>query len=243
MISSARRSKRQPAPVERSRFDTVPDPMIVPAGSGRVRAACSIRRGKLNFMSLPPFGLPSSSPLTHAWQSRCSLRPSQASPSSSGVTTTGDIDEGGFAWKKPKPLASSGPIRVRRLTSFISAISRMCWLALSRSTAIGTSPVITAISISRSMPWSSLTATTSSQGPRIGSEQPWYISGSFFHQSGSSCLRDLRISSAWIRKLEASANWWARGSGAISCAVSRSKSRVDWRALASLQSCSSWGAQ
>ena len=114
--------------------------------------------------------------------------------------------------------------------------------ALSRSVPIGTSPVTTAISASRSMPRSSA-ATMSSRAPRKGSEQPWYIIGSLFHQEGSSCLRDFQISSAWIRKLEASANWCARGSGAISCAGSRSKARGALPAFNSLYSCSSCGAQ
>jgi hypothetical protein len=43
---------------------------------------------------------------------------------------------------------------------------------------MGTSPVTTAISASKSMPKASLGTTTGSQGPMKSSLPPWYISGS-----------------------------------------------------------------
>ena len=56
--SIPRRSAMQPEPTSRKfSFDTVPDPMIVPARSRRVRAACSMRRGKPKPMT-PACGLP-----------------------------------------------------------------------------------------------------------------------------------------------------------------------------------------
>ena len=44
-------------------------------------------------------------------------------PSSSGVTATGEKAEDGFDWKKPKPLASSAGIRLRKDTSLASTTS------------------------------------------------------------------------------------------------------------------------
>jgi hypothetical protein len=59
-------------------------------------------------------------------------------------------------WKKPKPLASSAGIRLRRLTSLASISRRMPSSACSGVAPIGTSPVTTAISASKSMPKASL---------------------------------------------------------------------------------------
>ena len=171
-ISSARRSNRQPAPFLRSRFDIVPEPTIAPAASGRVFAACATRRAKSNCMSVPASGSPSSSPFTQARTGPRARRPSQASPSSSGVTATGAKEEGGLEWKKPKPLARSEGTSERRLTSFSSTSRRICSPAFSLSTPIGTSPVMTPSSISRSMPCASSDTTMPSQGPSSGSEQP-----------------------------------------------------------------------
>src|SRR5260221_162644 len=55
IISMARRSAMHAEPVLRSLFDTVPEPMRVPARSRRVTAACSISWKKLKCIS-PPFG-------------------------------------------------------------------------------------------------------------------------------------------------------------------------------------------
>src|SRR3989304_2728292 len=44
IASSMRFSTRHAEPARLSLFDTVPEPMMVPAESGRVRAACAIRR-------------------------------------------------------------------------------------------------------------------------------------------------------------------------------------------------------
>ena len=55
---------------------------------------------------------------------------------------------------------------------------RMPSSACSGVAPIFTSPVMTAISASKSMPMASLGTTTSSQGPMKSSLPPWYISGS-----------------------------------------------------------------
>ncbi|MNF11940.1 hypothetical protein D3C80_2132870 [compost metagenome] len=55
---------------------------------------------------------------------------------------------------------------------------RMPSSAWSAVVPIFTSPVMTAISASKSMPMASLGTTTSSQGPMKSSLPPWYISGS-----------------------------------------------------------------
>ena len=94
--------------------------------SGRVLAACAIRVGKSKVMSTPACGLPNSAPLSVLSSGRLTLPPSQAAPSSSGVTATGEKAEDGLAWKKPKPLPSSPGIRLRRLTSLTSMKSLMC---------------------------------------------------------------------------------------------------------------------
>jgi len=51
---------------------------------------------------------------------RQTLSSTSASPSSSGVTATGENALEGLPWKKPKPLASSPGISLRRLTSLTS---------------------------------------------------------------------------------------------------------------------------
>ena len=109
---------------------------------------------------------------------RCTRPPCQASPSSSGVTATGLKAVAGLLWKKPKPLASSAGIRLRRLQSLASITSRTPSSACSGVAPMGTSPVTTATSASKSMPQSSLAKRASSRGPRKSSLPPWYISGS-----------------------------------------------------------------
>ena len=99
--------------------------MIVPAASGRVLAAWAISVGKSKVMSTPALARPNGLPLRSTLSGRCSLPPSQASPSSSGVTATGEKAEDGFDWKKPKPLASSAAIRPRSDTSLTSMTRRI----------------------------------------------------------------------------------------------------------------------
>ena len=53
-------------------------------------------------------------PFSWTFSAPCSLPSFQPSPSASGVTATGDKAEAGLDWKKPKPLASSAGIRLRR---------------------------------------------------------------------------------------------------------------------------------
>ena len=81
--------------------------------AGRSRTACP----------RPPPGAPNHSPLMCVNNGRCTLLPRQASPSSSGVTNTGDSAERGLDCRKPKPLASSAGIRLRSDTSLTSPIS------------------------------------------------------------------------------------------------------------------------
>ena len=56
---------------------------------------------------------------------RCSRPPSQAAPSSSGVTQTGEKAGPGLPCRKPKPLASSCGMRKRKDTSLTSKRSAM----------------------------------------------------------------------------------------------------------------------
>src|SRR5260221_282430 len=97
IVSIMRRSARQDEAALGSRFDTVPEPMMLPASSSRVRAAWAIKVGKSKFMSVPAFGLPSSVPLRWLISGRWTVRPSQAAPRSSGVTATGEKAVAGFA--------------------------------------------------------------------------------------------------------------------------------------------------
>jgi hypothetical protein len=95
--------------------------MRLPAPSRRVRAAWAISWPKSNCMSMPALGLPQQRSLTKQDSGRYTLPSRQASPSSSGVTATGEAADAGFDWKKPKPLASSTGIRLRSDTSFTSS--------------------------------------------------------------------------------------------------------------------------
>ena len=158
-------------------FDTVPEPMIEPASSSRVFATWATSWPKSKVMSTPASGLPKSLSLRCTTSGRCTLASFQASPSSSGVTATGLKAEAGLDWKKPKPLASSLGMRLRRLTSFTSITRRIAFAASAGVAPIGTSPVTTVTSASKSMPQAS-SATTASRGPMKLSEPPWYISGS-----------------------------------------------------------------
>ncbi len=123
------------------------------------------------------------------------------------MTATGLKAVAGLLWKKPKPLASSAGIRLRRLTSLASMTSRIDSIAASGEVPMATSPVTTATSASKSMPQSSLAATMSSHGPRKSSLPPWYISGSVQKLAGISALRARRTSSTWLTKADPSAHW------------------------------------
>ena len=96
---------------DRSRFEIVPEPRIDPAGSGRVLASCAISCPKSNCRSTPVFAWPTCLPLMCTTSGKLTLRPSQASPSSSGVTATGENAGPGFDCKKPNCLASSVGIK------------------------------------------------------------------------------------------------------------------------------------
>ncbi len=70
---------------------------MLPATSGRVRAAWAISVGKSKVMSRPASGRPNSSPFSRESSGRCSRPSCQAPPSSSGVTATGEKAEEGLA--------------------------------------------------------------------------------------------------------------------------------------------------
>ncbi|MNQ20239.1 hypothetical protein D3C85_333240 [compost metagenome] len=159
-------------------FDTVPEPTMLPAPSSRVFAAWATSWAKLKVMSSPAFGLPNGLSLRSTSSGKCSLLSAQSAPSSSGVTATGENALAAFDWKKPKPLASSPGIRLRKETSLTSMTRRIAFAASSTLAPMATSPVITATSASRSMPHSSDRAKIGSRGPMKLSEPPWYISGS-----------------------------------------------------------------
>ena len=89
---------RQAYPVAGSRFEIVPVPIIVPAGRSRVLAACAMRSCRLKVASTPALGSPSRWPFTWHSSFRCTLPSCQASPSSSGVTATGEKPVAGFDW-------------------------------------------------------------------------------------------------------------------------------------------------
>ena len=163
----------------------------------RVLAACSISRAKSKVMSVPASGLPNGLPLMNESSGRCSLWPRQASPSSSGVTATGEKALAGLPCRKPKPLASSSGIRARAVTSLTSRTSLMCRPASAAGVPMGTSSVTTATSASRSTPQSSLVAKIGRAGPKL-SEAPWYMSGSVQNRSGSSAPRAFLTSSTWV---------------------------------------------
>ena len=187
-----------PGPPPASRFDTVPEPMMLPAPSGRVFAACAISSGKLKVMSTPASARPKGCPLIQTSSGRCSRAPSQAVPSSSGVTATGENAEEGLDCRKPKPLASSPGMRLRNDTSFTSITSRMRCAASAGDAPSGTSSVTTAISASRSRPHCGSRNGIPACGARNESAPPWYMSGSVQNEGGSSAPRARRTSSTWL---------------------------------------------
>ncbi|MNN03965.1 hypothetical protein D3C81_1166790 [compost metagenome] len=171
---------------------------MLPARTLRVLQICAISWPKSNTMSVPQSGWPTFLLFQCTVIGKCTLRSRQASPSSSGVTATGENAVAGLLWKKPKPLPSSAGIRLRNDTSLASSTRRMASPACSGVAPIFTSPVMTATSASKSMPKASLAHTMSSCGPRKSSEPPWYISGSVQNSGGISAPRALRTSSTWL---------------------------------------------
>src|SRR3954452_7459341 len=95
IVSIARLSAMHAEPLRPPRFETVPDPMIVPAVSRRVAAACASSRSKPKCIS-PASSSPNQLPLYSILRSRCGRESRQAEPSSSGVTATGAKLEVGF---------------------------------------------------------------------------------------------------------------------------------------------------
>ena len=71
---------------------------MLPLPSGRVLAAWATRVGKLKVMSVPASGWPNSAPLMCETSGRWTLPSFQASPSSSGVTATGEKLDDGLLW-------------------------------------------------------------------------------------------------------------------------------------------------
>ena len=199
MVSIMRTSAMHDQPLLRSELLTVPEPTMAPAPSTRVRAAWAISSPKSNCISTPASARPTCFPLNVTSKGLCSLASSQADPSSSGVTATGEKAVAGLPWKKPKPLASSLGMRPRSDTSLTSITSLICARAASAVTPMATSSVITATSPSMSMPKASSAARMASRGPMKASEPPWYISGSCRKLGGISAPRALRTSSTWLR--------------------------------------------
>ena len=93
---------------------------MIPARRCASCTMCAISWPKWKVMSSPALQLPTLRPFQCTASGRCTRPPCQASPSSSGVTATGLNAVAGLLWKKPKPLASSAGIRLRRLTSLTS---------------------------------------------------------------------------------------------------------------------------
>ena len=117
-------------------------------------------------------------PFQRVCKLRCTRPPCQASPSSSGVTATGLKAVEGLPCSRPRRISTSPAIKARRLTSLASRIRRTASSPCSGVAAMGTSPVMTASSASKSMSMASSGTTMSSQGPNMASLPPWYISGS-----------------------------------------------------------------
>ena len=110
------------------------------AGSApRGRSASGSRRS----CRRPHSGLPKRLPLRLESRGRCSLPPSHASPSSSGVTAIGREGRGGLRLEEAEALRQvpSG-MRFRSETSLTRTTSRIAAPASSRLAPIGTSPVI-----------------------------------------------------------------------------------------------------
>ncbi|MDT4853289.1 hypothetical protein FQZ97_875500 [compost metagenome] len=222
IFSITRRSAMQAEPAARATLLTVPEPTMQPAVSRRVRAACATSWPKWKFIS-PPCGSPKRSPF-HCTCSRICTRPSrQAPPSSSGVTATGAKAVEGLACRKPKPVFISCGPNARRLQSLICTTRRTQASAASGDTPMGTGPVTTPNSPSKSMPSASLGRGTSSTGPRKSSLAPWYITGTLSNSGIGGELKACSIRRPWFRKAEASSHWGQRGKGAVQAAGSKAK--------------------
>src|ERR1700737_966083 len=109
---------------------------MVPAPKGLVLAGCAIKAGKSKFMPVPASARPNGLPLRLTSKGRCKRPPSQEAPSSFGVTATGEKAEDGFDWKKPKPLASSAGIRLRKETSLARKMRAIAVAASARAPAL-----------------------------------------------------------------------------------------------------------
>ena len=138
---------------------------MAPAASGRVFTACAINVGKSNVMSTPALGRPNGCPLMWLTIGRCTFPPSNADPSSSGVTATGENAVCPLLCRNPKPLASSGGMSVRKLTSLTSMNSLTSCAASPGGAPCGTSVTMTATSASRSRPHAASPRRIGSQGP------------------------------------------------------------------------------
>ncbi len=113
----------------------------------------------------------------------------------------------GLAWMKPKPVFSSSGATVLRLQSLSWTSSLMQRSAASGEAPMGTSPVTTPNSPSKSMPAASSRNGTSWQAPRKSSEPPWYISGASEVCGSTASFMARDISRPWARKAEASSHW------------------------------------
>ena len=91
-------SARQVEPRLRSRLDTVPEPIIVPAPRGRVFAAWAISSPKSKFISVPASGLPINLSFIEALIGHFNFFPSQFFPRVCGETATGEKAVGGLDW-------------------------------------------------------------------------------------------------------------------------------------------------
>src|SRR3990167_8018725 len=222
IFSITRRSAMQAEPAARDTLETVPEPTMLPVVSRRVRAAWAMSWPKWKFIS-PPCGAPKRSPF-HCTCSRICTRPSrQALPSSSGVTATGAKAVEGLACRKPKPVFISCGPSARRLQSLICTTRRTQASAASGDTPMGTGPVTTPNSPSKSIPSASLGRGTSSNGPRKSSLAPWYITGTLSNSGMGGVLKACSIRRPWFRKAEPSSHCGQRGRGAAQAAGSKSK--------------------
>ena len=99
-----------------------------------------------------------------------------------------------FALQKAEALGEFAGMRLRKLTSLTSMISRISGAACAGVAPCGTSVTITATSASRSMPQAVSAARIGSRGPMNSSEAPRYISGSVQNVGGTSAPRAWRTS-------------------------------------------------
>ena len=94
------------------------------------------------------------------------------------MTATGEKAEDGLRLEEAEALGELGRDEVAQRHVVDQHDQADRGRGLLRDAPIGTSPVITAISASKSMPQASSGSAIGSRGPRKASEPPWYISGS-----------------------------------------------------------------